>query len=424
MALYQELVDFKTLFSQLVVTPVIINDLPYGTDDEKEELLTHLTTIYSADKISTVPSCDCGATMGEYRVGEVCPTCNTKVMPRTDEAIDPVLWFRKPEGMITLINPYTWGMLSRTFSRNKFNLVHWICDSRYDPGVKPPVSFNSTMKFLIENGVQRDYNWFVSNYDKALDLLFKSPGFKSKYKANYPVIKHFEETKYTVFSDYIPLPNKLMVVMERKRGVSEVEPGAVRIVDVFNTLAGLDKNSENSNSAVKISRTLRAIDKLYEYYDEFIRRHIGSRGSILRHHVFSTRAHFSFRAVIVSITEPHEYDEIHIPWGVALGLLEYHILNKLFKMGHLYENAIKIINEHTNVYSPLIGDILDTIISESPVGGIPVLFNRNPALNLGSVQLVRITKIKKNPIDTTIAFSILSTVPPNADFDGKFHCCH
>lgn len=414
MALYQELVDFKTLYNQLTVTPVIINDLPYSTDSEKEDLLTHLTTIYSTDKISTVPSCDCGETVGEFRVGELCPICNTQVTPKAEESIDPILWFRKPIGMAPLINPYSWGMLSRTFTRNKFNLVHWLCDSRYDPGVKPPLSLRDTMNYLLDNGVERDYNWFVENFDVALDMLFKSPAFKSKYKLNYPVIKHFEENRHKLFSDYIPLPNKLMVVMERKRGVSEVEPGTVRIVDIFNTLAGLDKNSENSNVAVKISRALRSIDKLYEYYDEFIKRHVGSKGSILRHHVFSTRAHFSFRAVIVSITEPHEHDEIHIPWGVALGLLEYHILNKLFKMNYLYEDAVRLINQYTNVYNPLLGDIIDEIIKESPVGGIPVLFNRNPALNLGSVQLVRITKVKKNPVDTTIAFSILSTVPPNA----------
>lgn len=414
MALYQELIDFKTLFNQLTITPVIINDLPYNTDDEKEQLLERLTTIYSADKISTVPSCDCGASIGEFRVGEICHVCNTRVLPKVEESIDPVLWFRKPEGMIALINPFTWGMLSRAFSRNKFNLVHWICDSRYDSGIKPPASLYSTMNFLIEKGVQRDYNWFVANFDMAVELLATSPGFKGSYRANVPLIKHLEENRGKLFSDYIPLPNKLMVVMERKRGVNEVEPGTVRIVDVFNTLAGLDKSSENSNLSIKVSRSLRAIDKLYEYYDEFIRRHIGSRGSIIRHHILSTRAHFSFRAVIVSITEPHEYDEIHTPWGVALGLLEYHILNKLFKMDYVYEDAIKLINESTNVYNPMLGAILDKIISESPVGGIPVLFNRNPALNLGSVQLVRITKIKKNPLDTTIAFSILSTVPPNA----------
>lgn len=414
MAIYQELIDFKKLFAQLTHRPLIINDLPYSTDDEKEQLLARLTTIYSADKISTVPSCDCGETTGEFRVGEICPSCNTPVVPLIDESIDPVIWFRKPEGMRPLINPYIWGLLGRLFSRNKYNLVHWMCDSRYDPNIRMPTTLQPTINYLLDNGVVRDYNWFYDNFDLALDLLFKSPAFKPKYKENIAAIEMLNMNRDSIFSDYIPLPNKMMAVLERRRGVNEVEPGTIKIVDVFNSLAGIDKNSGLVNPSIRIGRTIRSIDKLYEFYDDFIKRHIGSKGSILRHHVFSTRAHFSFRAVIVSITEPHDYDEIYIPWGVALGLLEYHIMNKLFKKGYLFEDALRLINERTYVYDEMLGGIIDEIIKESPNKGIHVIFNRNPALNLGSDQLMRITRVKKDPADNTIAFPILSTVPPNA----------
>lgn len=223
-----------------------------------------------------------------------------------------------------------------------------------------------------------------------------------------------ENNRERIFTDYLPLPNKMLIVLEKQRGVSEFEDGTVSAADAFNALAGIDKKVNEFNLKTRMDRTIRSIDKLCEYYTYFYNRYLVSKGSILRHHIYSTRNHFSFRAVIVSITEPHDHDELYIPWGVALGLLKLHLVNKLFKRGYNYNDALSLIYGHIHKYNELISTLLDEILNESPDKSIYVLFNRNPSLMMGSVQLMRITKIKRNPNDTTIAFSILSIVPPNA----------
>jgi hypothetical protein len=122
--------------------------------------------------------------------------------------------------------------------------------------------------------------------------------------------------------------------------------------------------------------------------------------------------------VISSITEPHEYDEIHIPWGIATSVLRIHVLNKLLKRGYDVNRAIEFINVHAQKYNKELDDVFKELIAESPNRGIETISQRNPSLERGSVQLTRITKVKTDPNIPTVSISILIVKGLNADFDG------
>ena len=65
--------------------------------------------------------------------------------------------------------------------------------------------------------------------------------------------------------------------------------------------------------------------------------------------------------------------------------------------------------------------MLDEIFNEilqSSNGGVKCLFNRNPSLHRGSIQTVRITRVKTDVDDTTFSMSYLIAPSFNADFDG------
>jgi hypothetical protein len=78
----------------------------------------------------------------------------------------------------------------------------------------------------------------------------------------------------------------------------------------------------------------------------------------------------------------------------------------------------QLFRESALQYNPLLDTLLKELISESPHGGIPVTFGRNPTLARGSIQVLYVTHIKTDPEIITISLSVLVLRGFNADFDG------
>jgi len=90
----------------------------------------------------------------------------------------------------------------------------------------------------------------------------------------------------------------------------------------------------------------------------------------------------------------------------------------LKQRGYTLKQASAILFQSTKNYHPLIDELLQELIDESPYKGIPVLINRNPSLKQGSILRMFITEFKKDPTISTMDISILIVKPLNADFDG------
>jgi hypothetical protein len=119
---------------------------------------------------------------------------------------------------------------------------------------------------------------------------------------------------------------------------------------------------------------------------------------VYRKQVFAARSEFSFRAVIVSITDQHDYECVKVPWPIAVTFLEYHITNKLIKRG-MSPNAIKEhLYTHAHRYSALLAEVMDELIKESPYKGIPIILGRNPSLKRGlrSIDVVEARDLSAN----------------------------
>lgn len=134
--------------------------------------------------------------------------------------------------------------------------------------------------------------------------------------------------------------------------------------------------------------------------------------------MLGSRTNFSGRAVITSITRPHNYNEIELPWGMGLAMFREHLLNKLGKLGMTKRAAIALIYAHIEKFDQRLHDLLTEIIVEHKERKIPLLLNRNPSLLQGSILSLFIPTIKKSPRDRTIGLSILVCRSLGADFDG------
>jgi len=100
--------------------------------------------------------------------------------------------------------------------------------------------------------------------------------------------------------------------------------------------------------------------------------------------------------------------------GVTTHKLE--ILNLLQnRYGYTQRDALDLFFKSKEEYSAVIHEILDTLIAECPYKGLPVEWDRNPSIDVGSEQLIFVTKFKSDVHDKTISMSQIIVNAPNAD---------
>ena len=418
MSVYQELVDFDYEFSVQKAKPTIINDLMTSSEEDKQRLKALIQKNYSADLLSNLPSCDCGAIVGEYNIGKYCQLCDTHVVAPLDSQIEPILWMRAPNGVAPLLNPVVFLILNEKFKKSSFEIIQYLINGNYRTVSKIPTIVDD----MARVGIERGYNYFINNFDAIIQYLCDHPDFR-KDNDNEKLKLFLKTYRNCIFSNYLPLPNKSLLVIEETSTGTYVDPIIVGAIDALQTIAGIDQNDILQNQRVKENRTAKTLIELALFYDNFYRATFSGKPGVFRKHVFGTRSHFSFRAVISSITDVHTYDEIHIPWSVAVAVFRIHLFNRLHRMGYKPNDAIKLINEHSYRYHPLLDQLFNEFIHTSKEGGVVCALNRNPSLHLASIQKVRITKVKTNVRDLTLGMSILIVTGFNADFDGDALNC-
>lgn len=414
MPVYHKLINFTEMFDQLQEVPLIINDIPNITKQDQEMIDHLIITRYSSDMISILPSCRCGETKGEYAIGMICTECDTPVKSQIDTDINPLLWFRRPVGVAPLINPSVYAMLKQRFRASRYEVIDWIMDTTYHSTRKPP----PVIEKLTSLGIQRGYNNFVENFDDILTLLASVSEFRIKGNKPDETLEMIKANRDIIFSDYIPLPNKALLIVESTNTGKYVDKTIAEAKDAINMLISLDRRFANSPVRIRENRTAKAIAKLVDFYNNFTASNISPKHGLIRKHVFGTRSHFCFRAVITSVTGPHRHDEIEVPWGVGVSVFREHLLSKLMRIGFSLNNAIGLMTEHVNKYHPILDKLLQELISEAPNGKLYCTAQRNPSLGQGSLQLMSISKFKTDPNDRTVGLPITNVAAFNADFDG------
>jgi len=410
-AVSEELVNFNQLFNQLKQPPLIINDIVETSAEEKDTLKNLIFTKYDSDVMKNVPSCDCGSITGEYNIGVLCKNCDTEVVSAVDKELEPILWVRAPKNIHALINPTVWTQLSLRFKKSNFDTIRWICDTTYRVGPND----GAIVAELQEAGITRGYNNFIENFYDIINRLFEMRSFSSKSRVTYDLLPQLlVENKDSIFSQYLPLVNRTMLVIESTTVGTYVDPFVPTAIDAILTVASIDVDESRFSIRTKENRVAKFLSGISSYYYNFAKNNLGRKSGTYRQHVYGSRSHFSFRAVVSSLTDAHQYDEIHIPWGIGITIFRYHIINKLIRRGYTVNQAIYLINAHAKVFHPLINEIFKELIDESPRKGVDVTINRNPSLVRGSIQRVRITKVKEDTSINTVSFSILIVGPMNA----------
>lgn len=433
--------------SQSRTDPIIINEFQECSDTAIKAFKEKIFTRYQPnDVLTNTPRCECNQTKGKKYLGVVCDNCNKPVLNIREQKLESLVWLKQPAGVERLINPTTWTILSNHFKKGRFNVIHYLTDTKYPVPDKPPKIFAQVQALNITRG----YNYFVRNFFDTVDAsgnvigpgiiakLLTISDFRKKKQDNqhevHHILRFLEMNRDKIFSTRLALPNKTLLVVEDTDMAVYVDSNVPIAIDAIESLIGLDDPLNNYTPAMRQNRVIRAIANLATYYQEFNKKSFSSKEGISRKHLAATRCDWSFRAVISSLTADHHLQEMHLPWGLGIGLLRLHLARKLKDRGWLPNEIWRFLSRYATEYNPLIDELFKELIAESthqlqgPMGidrttglrktGLPSIFQRNPSLGLGSMQLFYITRIKPDPQDQTISFSILTVRGFNADYDG------
>jgi hypothetical protein len=227
----------------------------------------------------------------------------------------------------------------------------------------------------------------------------------------------------------LPLPNKVMIILEKtQRGSYADKKSITGAIDAARTIADISSYRHKPLTHTQLeNKVVSIIMNLVDYHLNTLKNTVSSKKGIIRKQLVCSRAHLCMRCVITSISAPHYYGEIWVPWAQAVEMLKMHLESKLVRMGFCINYAQLVVEASGNIYSELINTLLKILITEGkhidristiygvnpPENGLAVLFQRNPSLNRSSSQNLFITKVKTDLSDKTISFSTMCTTGPN-----------
>jgi hypothetical protein len=468
MGVHLELENYNELFRSVTGEPIIVNRVLDTLETAKNAFDENFFVTYTdTDLLDTIPKCPCGHTQGQHHVdrkgkGTICSKCKQMVQPMLDKPLEPIIWVEKPKGVDALINPEAWRLLSDFYSlsnnsNQKFNIIKYLTNTDYRPNRNHHGRWMEAIDAILDDlKINRGLNNFYWKFDELIGRISAIPQFtstkdkKEKLKEMQIFIAMYRDR---IFSDYIPIHNKTILVIENTKFGTYMDTTLKTIIDAVRNIAGIDSEIKDFSVSQKENRSSKLSESLSLFGRDYEKNFIAGKPGLVRKHVYATRCWFSFRAVINSLTEPHHHDEIHLPWALAVTTFRIHLMGKLMKRGFGYNDGAYYLNAHTHVYSELLDELFDEMLAESPYElsptieasivdgkltanrldngeldirepkyaarrGIPCIFGRNPSMYRTSIQRMFITKIKKDPKIFSISYPIISVAGPNADFDG------
>ena len=419
MAIYRRTID-----------PIHIDEFDITDPESVEDLKRMLFSTYEGDALNNIPKCAClkDPIISRFNLGVTCARCNTQVSASVDTDIDSRIWIRANERQYKFIVPRWMGLLDNKYSSKGVQFLRWFGDPRYRIAKDNPFILNKLVKLQEKLGIERGWRSMVDNLLPIIEGL-NNAGLRkiTNLTEAQALYDHVAEHIDIVFSECLPLPSNIALIKEK---TSTGTYGDTSISDVINGARTISElyTLEDYMEPDKYDQSLfSAMMNIANGYTKYNKEELFRKQSLIRSAMISGRMDMSARAVITSITRPHDYREIEIPWAMGIKLFEKPLVKYLYrtkKMG--VSEALMHLRYHYYIYDEVIDKGLQTILSKGPaikgsdmdLTGFPCTLHRNPGLKLGSQQTLYITIVKTDPRDWTISLSSLILAAPNADFDG------
>lgn len=417
------ILDLDDLFSRTPNTTVLTEIMLDRTPEEIAEILCDI----SSDRSDSVAICSCGEMTGNYYDGMKCPTCGTVCVSTLFGEIRNDTWLEIPVSIKAVLNPHVFRILAKWMGNVKgLKTKHPILRSILNMQLpKEPIlgtPFSTSMGF----------NWFYDNFNAVMDYFLSSHPTPSGRAQSKSMALFLARCGKAIWCTKLPILSK--IIQPITKASKEIRYADADIKNLFKSIITLrsvllaEKMMKFTTDHVD-RNFFRVYSEFLAYTDNILNLKLPKKPSVLRKHVFGSRSHCSARTVAIPITEPHDIDEVYLPWKLGLMMYKYHIIKILTsKLNMTVFKAFDRVMEAVNIYDHEIDLIMQGMIKDCKYKGLPILMNRNPSLQIGAIQLLFVTRVKpnlkSNPfpaiIDDTPSFISLESNQHDDDLDDDY----
>jgi hypothetical protein len=385
-----------------------------------------VSQIFSATKrLGFAASCDNGCTQANFYLGMICPKCKTVVRENFASELWYSTWIEIPPFSPPVLHPAVHRVVSEVLgsvrtenSRETRGLLDILMDNQAD------------LPEELEDKVPQGMGVFHDNFWSIMDTLIKEyPPLmrKQRHQILDDLMKFLHKFKDRLFVRKLPILDPSLHLLTKHGGVTLTDVSSPLIISSITALSGLIHTYHTRSERVEVMD--QQLCKFYttwiQYPESILEDKLAHKKGMFRKGILGTRTHCSFRGVIVPIVEEHVGDELHVPWRVGTSILKLEILNVLINRQQMsFQAAMSKYFTAETSYDPDIHAIIKQLIKECPYKGLPVLFGRNPSIQLGCEQLLFITKVNSDLHNSAIGISPRIVNAPNAKrFDKHLLKC-
>lgn len=374
------LLNYDKLYQNTINKKVVICDTSSFTSSK--QMTDFMRFVFSNGDIGVAlgASCECGKSEGIYLLNTICPYCKTVVEKPTAQNLKYSSWIEIPDFLPPLLQPAAYRDLKTwmgTFNKSSLLLLL--------------MTQNSILPECIASWYTPGLWSFYYNFDKLVEFLLieykplKEPNIDKKTKTVNEKSLYIREFvsmyRECLFARYFPILDQRMHVKNNQGTMSFVDKASEQIVKSIIELANIHYHYTESKMEYIEKCAIDMINSYYEYSDTILSTKIQKKLGLIRRHILGARCHFTYRGVIVPITDAADGDELYLPWGIGVQQHKLEILNILVnRMGYTSHDAQMLYERSKYKYDPIIDGILDTLIKECPYKGLVTILGRNPTL--------------------------------------------
>ena len=357
----------------------------------------YMKTLQDPDAYADRYSCDCKELQGKNNEGMICPRCRTKVK-FVGEDFSITGWI--PTGKYAIIHPNIYQSLSKYLGQQ-------LLESIIQPEIDLDANGNPIQKYsskLVQSQTKRKYR------KTKLDDTYKGIGL-IEFEQKFDEIMEYYHSKFKgkkedYYKDIMKNREKVFIhnVPVYSTGLRPFKVEGTRFTfeetnAIFNMMAKIAAMIRNDKlSMYNIPKYRNVIlwnmqDRYNALYTEVVNICSGKKGII--RNLIGGRCSFTSRSVIVP--DPTlRVNQVTLSYHTLLELLQQTIINILVRTYNIgYNDAYMRFKQAQIVPDQRIRDIIENIIVTSD-GGIPVLINRNPTIDYGSIKAMKCIGINDN----------------------------
>lgn len=428
--LYPDFRDFNFAHDTSKSQPIYLNDFDFCLEEDRDRLEKLIRMDFDADTFETIASCGCDKPLkGNHLIGSgrVCKNCGNQVERLVDTELSTKVWLRLPTGVHSFINPafYKTFLQKIATASPKIEIITYIID----PGYRRKINANSSEKLReLQSHLKRlitrlDLNEFVLHADTIMDHFLLGDGRTLTALKNADakeIMLGYMDFKDTVFTKYLPVPNKLSTVIEKSGKERYASSSQLKMDSTYMSIADTKDNTElyqvnEFDVHESVNRVGKGIVALAAQNSQHLKDFMFPKPGAARKLVASGSLPMTGRSVITSRTGIHNPGMIEIPWIMALSQLEKQILSHLYRKGYSPTAALTKISKAAHYLDP---DIDAFFRYHEERNDIVCKAGRMPSIQYLSRRAF-FARVKRDLGDQSIGLPILSVSNYNADFDGE-----